>query len=76
MASHEAAAAVKAKHSAALLGREEVTGVGTALRSDQEWVLRIHVIAGAAPEGLPTELDGVPVDVVADGPYIARPSLG
>jgi hypothetical protein len=74
MSSQEAASAAKERYSMQLLQRPEVSGVGTARRQDG-WIIEVHVDPDAAgTEDLPSELDGVPVAVVADGPYRAGPA--
>jgi hypothetical protein len=73
--SQEAAQAAKERHSGELLQRPEVCGVGTARRSDG-WVVQVHVEAGRDAPELPVALDGVPVELVSDGPFIAGPAKG
>ena len=74
MSSEEAAAAAKERHSMRLLERPGVSGVGTARRPDG-WIVEVHVDPDAvAADDLPSSLDGVPVVVVPDGPYRARPA--
>lgn len=75
MASQEAAAAAKQKHSSELLVRPGISGVGTARGADGGWVIEIHIDVGSSGRlDLPSELDGVPVSVVEDGPFRAGPA--
>lgn len=72
MRSREAATAAKQKYSSELLARPGVSGVGTARGEGDDWVIEVHVDAGARGRlDLPTELDGVEVRVVEDGPFRA-----
>lgn len=74
MATKALAAEVKRKHSAALLARPPVCGVGTT-RVGDEWLIEVHVEPGAAGRlDLPEKLDGVRVRVVEDGPFYAGPA--
>jgi hypothetical protein len=75
VATQALATEVKNKHSRDLLAHPNVSGVGTARTADGDWVIDVHVEAGSGgqPE-LPEHLDGVPVRVIADGPYRAGPA--
>jgi hypothetical protein len=75
MASQEAAAEVKRRHSSELMANPDIHGVGTARQGD-DWVLEIRVVPGATGLDLPTELDGVPVHIVEDAPFRAGPAQG
>jgi hypothetical protein len=66
---------VKNKHSAEMLARPHVCGIGTARTASGDWVIEVHVEAGSSVQlEIPENLDGVPVHVIADGPYHAWPS--
>jgi hypothetical protein len=75
MSTQEAASAAKERYSTRLLQRPEVSGVGTA-RHGGDWVIEVHVDPSAAADlsDLPSELDGVAVAIVPDGPYRAGPA--
>jgi hypothetical protein len=75
VASKDAAAAAKEQHSAELLARPGVSGVGTARGAGDGWVIEVHVDPGAGSRlELPDVLDGVEVRVIEDGPFRAGPA--
>jgi hypothetical protein len=62
---------VKRKHSAWFLGRPGVSGVGVEKTPDGRFVLAVHVDPAhpSVRDGLPQEVEGVPVTVVESGPF-------
>jgi hypothetical protein len=71
MLSEDEVRAIKRRHSARLLQQPGVCGVGVEKDEAGRFVLAVHVDGGdpAAGEGLPGEIEGVPVRVVRSGPF-------
>ena len=71
MKSEEEVRAIKRRHSARLLQQPGVRGVGVEKDDTGRYVLAIHLDANdpAAGEGLPSEIEGLPVKMVRSGPF-------
>ena len=69
----ERAAAVKSQHSAGLLARRGVQGVGVGASSGDptQAVIVIYVITGVEHAPLPHSIDGVPTEVVSTDRFLA-----
>ena len=62
---------VKRRHSRELLSRPGVSGVGIEKDEAGEYVLAVHLDAGAAEaqESLPREIEGCRVKYIVSGPF-------
>lgn len=74
MAKEEQVREVKRRHAPDLLKRPGVNGVGVEKDESGQFYLALHVEADnpQAQQGLPQEIDGVPVKVVQSGPFRAQ----
>ena len=66
-----AAMAAQAKHQTEIMARNGVEGIGVGLTDDGKAGAVVIMTANAAVGGLPRTLDGVPVKLMATGPFSA-----
>jgi hypothetical protein len=72
MVSLDEAQTVKQRHSEALLRIPGVCGVGTERDEEDNGIVVVHVDPAVDVDGrIPEALDGVPLRVIADGPFTA-----
>ena len=71
MASEDQVRSVKQRHSAQLLQRPGVQGVGVEKDEQGQYVLAVHLNADAQADAsqIPSEIDGVPVRLHTGGPF-------
>jgi hypothetical protein len=78
--SHAAVRRIKERYGPSLMARPGVNGVGVERDTAGEYYLAVHVDKddAAVRRGLPREIEGQPVKIVASGPFrslgAARPS--
>ena len=62
---------VKRRHAAQLLGLPGVSGVGVQKDESGQFVLTLHLDSADAKafDGLPSEIEGIPVRLVVSGPF-------
>ena len=64
------AIAVQEAHANALLDRADVVGVAVGLRDGSQPTIRLYVVSDSV-RGLPSQLDGIPVEIVVTGMFYA-----
>lgn len=71
MATEDQAREIKRRHSADLLGKPGVCGVGVEKDENGQFVLAIHLESDAPEitETLPHEIEGLPVKLIRSGPF-------
>jgi hypothetical protein len=67
----ERAIAAQEAHTDALLSRPGVVGTAVGLGADGRPVVKIYIESPGVP-GLPSSLDGIPVEVEVTGPFVAQ----
>jgi hypothetical protein len=64
---------IKRRHDARLMGIDGVVGTGVSLDEDGNPVIQVYVLEGRGSAGsIPRQVEGVPVQVVVEGPFEAR----
>jgi hypothetical protein len=74
MASHDEIRQLKKRHSAMLLGKPGVSGVGIEMDGDENYKLVVHLDDAAACAALPKQLDGHDIEYVVSGPFTKLPA--
>ena len=67
------AAAAQERHTDALLAKADVVGTAVGVAADGQPVVKIYTKSAHVP-GVPTDLDGVPVEVEQTGEFVAQAS--